>query len=141
MALNPHGYEMMESRLPIPVVVAVLAATACGVETSDHSVVAVVRGVVTTGANAPVAGARITVTIVDTTTQRPMINELLATTDAAGRFERLVGVFLAPEFIGRVTLTVSPPDSVALPDSTLDVGHVPFRIGVPETLSVAVAYP
>lgn len=131
----------MTFRLTIPLCVAALASAACGVTTSDQSVVAVLRGVVTSGANVPVHGARITVTVVDSVTQMLRINEAAGTTDITGHFERLMGVSLAPEFTGHVTIMVSPPASAALPDTTFVAGYLAFRFGVPDTLSLALAYP
>lgn len=128
-------------RLTIPLFATALASAACGVTTSDQSAVAILRGVVTSGANAPVAGARITVMVVDSASQMSRINEGAGTTDISGHFEHLMGVSLAPEFTGHVTVMVSPPASAALPDSTFVAGYLTFRLGLPDTLRLALAYP
>jgi len=126
---------------PFVVTMVALLACRCGVSTPDHSVVAVLKGVVTRGSAAPLTGASILVQVTDTAGAPWSISDRLGVTDSAGELVRVIGVFLAPEFVGRVRITVEPPESASLPDSTFDVGHVRFRIGQPDTLSFAIAYP
>ena len=118
-----------------------LLASSCEVSTPDHSVVAVLKGAVTRGGTAPLTGASILVEVTDTTGAPWSISDRLGVTDSAGKIVSVIGVFLAPEFVGRVRVTIEPSESVSLPDSTFDVGHVRFRIGTPDTLSFALVYP
>jgi hypothetical protein len=116
-------------------------ASSCEVSTPDHSVNAVLMGAVTRSGTAHLTGASILVEVTDTTGAPWSISEHLGVTDSAGKLVRVIGVFLAPEFVGRVRVTIQPPEEASLPDSTLDVGHVRFRIGTPDTLSFALVYP
>ena len=120
---------------------------ACGddVVDRDHSVNAVLTGVVTRASGTPIPGVRIAVTVVDSSVPpfAVIVDETIGVTDASGHFARLMSVFLWPEFEGHVSLTARPPNTLGLSDSTLNVGRVWFRIdsGDFETLTVTIAYP
>ena len=114
---------------------------ACAIE--DQSVIAVVDLTVRRVPGTPVPGASVHVQVVDTVDGELMIDEPMGITDPSGQFRRILGVFLAPPFPGRVTLTVRPAVASGLPDTTLVAGVVMFALDqrTPDTARVAVEYP
>lgn len=91
----------------------------------------------------PVAGAAFQVEVVDSAREMTVIDEPMGVTDDAGRFKRVMGVFLWPPFRGRVTLLVRPGAASGLPDSVVMGGVVQFRLDgePPDTLRRVIVYP
>jgi hypothetical protein len=110
---------------------ALVGALACGgAEPESGPSFAYVRGLVTTADGSPVAQATVVLQVTRLGDSDPIGVEP-ASTDALGRYEQLLAVFVAP-FDGLLDVRVTPPDTTALRSGT--VLGVPIRFGSSDEL-------
>lgn len=139
-------FVLLGSRTParIAASITMLLVIACSEKDpaaeSSQLAVAVLKGVVTTEVGSPVAGAILEATIEDTAVPGSIYGpQDVDTTDVSGRFIGRIQMPQAPEFIGRVVVTVTPPSGSGLMPNSITIPALRFRpAGAPDTAEIEV---